>query len=85
MRTVAAAVALSGLLCSVVVAPALAAGAHTVRLDGVRVTLPPNGTQFVTVNHTHGYHARATLWLFRHGHWRRVLRTTHARIPVRRA
>ncbi|HEX7739177.1 MAG TPA: L,D-transpeptidase family protein [Marmoricola sp.] len=80
MRTVAAAVALSGLLCSVVVAPALAAGAHTVRLDGVRVTLPPNGTQVVTVNHTHGYHARATLWLFGHGHWRRVLRTTHARI-----
>ncbi|UDY24901.1 L,D-transpeptidase family protein [Nocardioides sp. Kera G14] len=52
----------------------------TVRLDGVRVVLRSATTQVVTVNRTHGWHARATLWVRTASGWRRGLRTTDARV-----
>ena len=43
-----------------------------VTLGGVRVTLHADTREVVTVNHTHGYHARVGLWLLRQGQWRHV-------------
>jgi len=40
-----------------------------VTLGGVRVALQPGTTQVVTVNRTHGYHARIGYWVLREGRW----------------
>jgi L,D-peptidoglycan transpeptidase YkuD (ErfK/YbiS/YcfS/YnhG family) len=66
-----------GLLTGVV-APAPAEAANTV-LDGVRVALPAGSTQVVTVNHTHGWHARITLWERSTAGWHKVARTLRGR------
>jgi L,D-peptidoglycan transpeptidase YkuD (ErfK/YbiS/YcfS/YnhG family) len=60
-------------------APAGAAPRH-VRLDGVGVTLREGTRQIVTVNRTHGHHARITLWGLSHGHWRKRIQSTDGRI-----
>ena len=49
-------------------------------LDGVRVQLPTGSRQVVTVNHTHGYHARVALWQKRGAGWHRVVTSRAARI-----
>ncbi len=49
-------------------------------LDGVTVRLPVGSTQVITVNRTHGYHARVTLWQRDGSGWTRVARTTGGRI-----
>jgi L,D-peptidoglycan transpeptidase YkuD (ErfK/YbiS/YcfS/YnhG family) len=62
----------------VVAAPAEAA---SVRLDGVTVRLQPGTRQVVTVNRTHGYHARVTYWRLRKdGTWKPALRAKDGRI-----
>jgi L,D-peptidoglycan transpeptidase YkuD (ErfK/YbiS/YcfS/YnhG family) len=60
-------------------APADAAITH-VRLDGVRVALREHTRQVVTVNHTHGYHARIGYWVQRDGHWTKKLSARDGRI-----
>jgi L,D-peptidoglycan transpeptidase YkuD (ErfK/YbiS/YcfS/YnhG family) len=60
-------------------APADAAITH-VRLDGVRVALREHTRQVVTVNHTHGYHARIGYWVLRDGHWTQKLSARDGRI-----
>ena len=50
-----------------------------VRLDGVRVSLPAGSTQVVTVNHTHRWHARITLWERNATGWHKVVRTHSGR------
>ncbi|RLV49868.1 hypothetical protein D9V37_08245 [Nocardioides mangrovicus] len=64
-------------LLAVTIAPASAAPA--LRLDGVAVRLPAGATQVLTVRHTHGYHARATLWQLTDGRWAKVIRSNDAR------
>lgn len=60
--------------------PADAAVAATVRLGGVTVRLHPGTAQIVTVDHTHGHHARIAWWVKEaDGHWQRRLRTTDGR------
>jgi L,D-peptidoglycan transpeptidase YkuD (ErfK/YbiS/YcfS/YnhG family) len=51
-----------------------------VTLGGVRVTLHADTREVVTVNHTHGYHARVGLWLLRQGTWRHVYDERDGRI-----
>jgi L,D-peptidoglycan transpeptidase YkuD (ErfK/YbiS/YcfS/YnhG family) len=60
-------------------APADAAITH-VRLDGVRVALREHTRQVVTVNHTHGDHARIGYWVLRDGHWTKKLSARDGRI-----
>lgn len=60
------------------------AGARTVVLDGVSVRLRRGTTQTITVRHTHGWHARVTLWSRNRqgaeaGQWRRVRASSEAR------
>jgi L,D-peptidoglycan transpeptidase YkuD (ErfK/YbiS/YcfS/YnhG family) len=50
------------------------------RLDGVLVRLHPRTQQVVTVNRTHGYHARVTFWRLVDGSWRQRWRTRDGRI-----
>lgn len=54
--------------------------AKTVRLDGVDVVLHDSTTRVVTVNRTHGFHARVVLWALRDGAWVSRLRATDGRI-----
>jgi len=60
-------------------APAHADVRH-VTLGGVRVALPDNTQQVVTVNHTRGYHARVGFWVLRQGHWTRLYDERNGRI-----
>ena len=75
-----------GLLAVALVATALAvpAPAHAdithVTLDGVRVGLREHTRQVVTVNHTHGYHARIGYWVERDGRWTRLYAVRDGRI-----
>jgi L,D-peptidoglycan transpeptidase YkuD (ErfK/YbiS/YcfS/YnhG family) len=78
-KLVVAAVALA------VLAPAPAAHAASrhrthVTLGGVSVTLRAHTRQVVTVDHTHGYHARIGFWVERQGRWRRVYDVRDGRI-----
>lgn len=50
-----------------------------VELGGVSVHLRPGTRQVVTVNHTSGTSARVSLWVVRHGAWRRLLTTADGR------
>ena len=63
----------------VVPAPAHADVTH-VTLDGVRVALHEQTRQVVTVNHTHGYHARIGYWVERDGRWTRPYAVRDGRI-----
>jgi L,D-peptidoglycan transpeptidase YkuD (ErfK/YbiS/YcfS/YnhG family) len=63
-----------------VLVPTSPARAATVRLDGVPVRLEPGTGQVVTVNHTHGHHARVTLWRLHDGRWEQRLRAHDGRI-----
>ena len=54
--------------------------ATAIVLDGVRVRLPAGGRQVVTVNRTHGSHARLSLWQRSSGHWQLVSRTRRGHI-----
>lgn len=56
------------------------APARHVRLDGVDVVLQDGTTRVVTVNRTHGFHARVVLWALRDGAWAERLRATDGRI-----
>lgn len=69
----------TGLLIAASLSIAAPASAAPLTLDGVRVTLPAGSTQVVTVNHTHGWHARITLWQHDATGWHRVARATDAR------
>jgi len=75
-----------GLLAVVLLATALAAPAPAhadvthVTLDGVRVALHEHTRQVVTVNHTHGYHARVSYWVERDGRWTRLYAVRDGRI-----
>ena len=75
-----------GLLSVTLVATALAVPAPAnadithVTLDGVRVGLREHTRQVVTVNHTHGYHARIGYWVLRQGHWTKLLSVRDGRI-----
>lgn len=77
-RTACLAVVLAAATLAGPVAPATAA-THRIRLDGVTVRLPAGSRQVVTVNHTHGHHARVTLWRRAAGGWRRVARARDGR------
>src|SRR6478735_4894494 len=66
-------------MLAAVLAPAPAASATTVTLDGVRVGLQPGTRQVVTVNHTRSWHARVTLWEHGAGGWRVVARAKDGR------
>ena len=70
--------ALAALALAAPAAPANAA--DQVTLSGVRVRLPSQTRQVVTVNHTHGYHARAGYWVLRHQRWTRVYDVRDGRI-----
>lgn len=52
----------------------------SIRLDGVAVSLDEGTRQVVTVNRTHGYHARVTLWGLSEGRWHQRLQSTDGRI-----
>ncbi len=75
-----------GLLAVALVATALALPAPAradvthVTLDGVRVALHEHTRQVVTVNHTHGYHARIGYWVERDGRWTRLYAVRDGRI-----
>ena len=64
------------LLAGLLLAPAPAADAATITLDGVSVRLRDGTRQVVTVNHTSGTYARVTLWRKKDGHWSRIERAT---------
>ena len=53
---------------------------HDVTLGGVRVALHDHTRQVVTVDHTHGYHARVGYWVLRRGHWQPVYAVRDGRI-----
>jgi len=74
--------AVAGAVVLAIVAPPAPARADTdhVILGGVRVALHPQTRQAVTVNHTHGYHARIAFWVQRHGRWTRVYAVRDGRI-----
>jgi L,D-peptidoglycan transpeptidase YkuD (ErfK/YbiS/YcfS/YnhG family) len=57
-----------------------AARPDPIHLDGVTVRIYRGTTQVVTVNHTHGMHARVTFWTLRGDTWTRELRATDGRI-----
>lgn len=78
-RTRCLAVVLTAAALVAPAAPASAAG-HRVHLDGVTVRLPAGSRQVVTVNHTHGHHARVTLWRKAASRWKRVARARDGRI-----
>ncbi len=71
------------LLAGLLLAPAPAADAATITLDGVSVRLRDGTRQVVTVNHTSGTYARVTLWRKKDGHWSRD-RARHRPHRVRR-
>ena len=50
-----------------------------ITLDGVRVALPAGSSQVVTVNHTHRWHARVTIWERTDAGWKREARTLRGR------
>ncbi|MFT4264556.1 MAG: L,D-transpeptidase family protein [Nocardioides sp.] len=56
------------------------ASTDSVTLGGVRVRLGAGTTQVVTVNRSHGFHARVSLWVLADGRWARRLTTTDGRI-----
>ncbi|MGN6253352.1 MAG: L,D-transpeptidase family protein [Marmoricola sp.] len=60
--------------------PGAAAEASNVRLDGVTVRVPNGGQQVITVNRTHGSHARVTFWRYAGGRWHRRSSTDAGRI-----
>lgn len=62
-----------------VVSPAHAAPRH-VTLGGVRATLHTATREVVTVDHTHGYHARIGYWVLRQGRWQRLIDVRDGRI-----
>jgi len=70
----------SALCCAAIATPAHATASTITHLDGVRVVVPRRTTEVLTVNRTHGYHARAVLWRKVRGSWHARLRTTGARI-----
>jgi len=51
-----------------------------VTLGGVRVALHADTRQVVTVNRTHGYHARIGFWMLRQGRWTQVYDVRDGRI-----
>jgi len=53
--------------------------ATRVRLDGVTVAVPADGSQVVTVNHTTGHRARVSLWRRDATGWHRIARTVAGR------
>ena len=53
---------------------------HDVTLGGVRVALHDHTRQVVTVDHTHGYHARIGYWVLRQGRWQPVYAVRDGRI-----
>lgn len=55
------------------------ASAARVSLGGVVVHLRSGTTQVVTVNHSHGSHARISYWVLKPGGWTRRLTTTDGR------
>jgi L,D-peptidoglycan transpeptidase YkuD (ErfK/YbiS/YcfS/YnhG family) len=70
-----------GTLLAVLVAPAPAdAAPRTITLDGVTVRIGDRTKQVITVNRTHGHHARVTLWVHRDGRWNLVRRSRDGRI-----
>jgi L,D-peptidoglycan transpeptidase YkuD (ErfK/YbiS/YcfS/YnhG family) len=66
------------------IALALPAPAHAdirhVTLGGVDVALREHTGQVVTVEHTHGYHARVDFWVLRGEHWTRLYDDRDGRI-----
>jgi L,D-peptidoglycan transpeptidase YkuD (ErfK/YbiS/YcfS/YnhG family) len=71
----------AALVATVLSVPAPAhADVRHVTLGGVRVALHEHTRQVVTVNHTHGYHARIAYWVLRHGHWTKVYAVRDGRI-----
>jgi L,D-peptidoglycan transpeptidase YkuD (ErfK/YbiS/YcfS/YnhG family) len=56
------------------------AGTQRVTLGGVAVILHAHTRQVVTVDHTHGYHARIGFWVERHDRWQRVYDVRDGRI-----
>ena len=80
MRKTAPAVA-GALAVLALAAPAAPAdAADRVTLGGVRVAVPSQTRQVVTVNHTRGYHARVGYWVLRHHRWTRVYDVRDGRI-----
>jgi len=67
------------ILLLVGLAPGPAEASTRITLGGVIVVLPAGARQVVTVNHTHGSHARVALWQLTAGHWERLARTRAGR------
>ncbi len=76
---VAVAATAAGLTLVTPVVDARAEATH-VTLGGVRVALHADTRQVVTVNRTHGYHARIGFWLLREGRWAQVYDVRDGRI-----
>jgi L,D-peptidoglycan transpeptidase YkuD (ErfK/YbiS/YcfS/YnhG family) len=72
--------ALAPLLVLALGSPPAHAATQEVTLGGVQVILDDGTRQVVTVNHTHGFHARVAFWVRRDGHWREVDRVRDGRI-----
>lgn len=77
LRTLLATLLLAALPAALPAAAQAAPG--TVRLGGVAVHLRPGTTQVITVRHTHGTHARVSLWVLRDGGWQRRMSTADGR------
>ena len=56
------------------------ADAHQVVLDGVHVHLRAGTEQVVTVDRTHGHHAKVTFWRLRDGQWKSRFSSPDGRI-----
>ena len=70
-----------GVLLIVVPSAGSASATTTVTLDGVRVALPAGTLQVITVRHTSGTYARATMWTrTTSGRWAINMHTSGARI-----
>ena len=79
MKTLVASVATAAAVTLLSPAAARADVEH-VTLSGVRVALPPDTRQVVTVNHTRGYHARIGFWVERQVRWQQVYAVRDGRI-----
>ena len=81
IRHLLAALSAVAVAAAVFLAPVPAGGAPGhVRLDGVDVRLHAGTRQVVSVNRTHGYHARVTLWRYDGHRWVKRLQARDGRI-----
>ncbi|MGH3423240.1 MAG: L,D-transpeptidase family protein [Nocardioidaceae bacterium] len=80
-RTALGGLLLTGLLATMLAAPpAAVAKKRTLHLGGVKVRIHKHTKQVITVNRTHGSHARVTFWRKKGGDWHKRRSTKRGRI-----